>query len=195
MCAFVSMRPCAAAARASGKVLSMGGLTRPAAISGSTCSSTARAIAPLSGIERAQGRACVGQALEHDAMEIDRGLRAGLKRDLHHPPLNRRGFVVALDIVAADHVENDICALALRRGLGRGDEILRLIVNSDVGTEAAAGIAFLRRAGGGDDARAERLGELDRGGADARRAAMDEQRLAGLQPPALEGVVPDGKEG
>src|SRR5262249_59639270 len=84
---------------------------------------------------------------------------------------------------------------ARRRGLSRGDEILRLIVNSDVGTEAAAGIAFLRRAGGGDHARAERLGELDRGGADARRAAMDEQRLAGLQPPALEGVVPDGKEG
>ena len=47
-------RACEAAACASGNVLSINGLTRPAAISGSTCSSTARAIAPLSGIERAR---------------------------------------------------------------------------------------------------------------------------------------------
>src|SRR5262249_55260464 len=53
-CGLVSMRACAAAACASGNVLSISGLTRPAAISGSTCSSTARAIAPWSGIERAR---------------------------------------------------------------------------------------------------------------------------------------------
>src|SRR5262249_60220269 len=117
--------------------------------------------------------------LEHDAMEIDRRLRAALERDLYYPSLNRRGFVVALDIVAADHVENDVCPLAIGGRLGRGDEILRLIVNSDVGTEAAAGIAFLRRAGGGNDARAERLGELDCGRADAPRRGLAAARLAG----------------
>ena len=88
-------------------------------------------------------------------MEIDRGLRAGLQRDLHHAPFDRRGFVVALDIVAADHVENDVCALALGGGLGRGDEIFALIVNGDVGPKPAACVALLRRAGGDDHARAE----------------------------------------
>jgi hypothetical protein len=72
---------------------------------------------------------------------------------------------------------------------------LRLIVNRDIGAELAAGIAFLRRARGGDDARPERLGELDGGGADAGRAAVDQQRLAGPQAAALEGIVPDREEG
>jgi hypothetical protein len=48
---------------------------------------------------------------------------------------------------------------------------------------------------GGEDARAERPGELDRRRADARGAAMDEEGLAALQPPALEDVGPDGEEG
>src|SRR5712671_5236126 len=52
--ALVSILACAAAACASGKVLSIRGFTLPAAISGSTCCSTARAIAPLSGTERAR---------------------------------------------------------------------------------------------------------------------------------------------
>src|SRR5262249_32584632 len=53
-CALGSMRASAAAPCAGRDVLSVGGRARPAASSGSTCSSTARAIAPLSGIERAR---------------------------------------------------------------------------------------------------------------------------------------------
>src|SRR5262249_9504412 len=52
--ALVSRPPCAAAAGARGRVRSTPGRPRPAAISGSTCSSTARAITPLSAIERAR---------------------------------------------------------------------------------------------------------------------------------------------
>ena len=81
------------------------------------------------------------------------------------------------------------------RLLGRGDEILGLVVDRDVGAELAAGVAFLRRAGRHDHAGAEILGELDRGGADARRAAMHEQGLARLEAAALEHVVPDREEG
>src|SRR5262249_56637627 len=96
-----------------------------------------------------------GGALEHDAMKFDRGFGPRLQRDLHHASLDRRSFVVALDIVAADHVENDVCALAVRGGLGRGDEIFALIVNGDVGPKPAARVALLRGAGSDDHARAE----------------------------------------
>ena len=179
ICALDSMRACAAAACASGKVLSITGFTLPAAISGQTFASTARAIAALSATERgAQRRAGVREALEHDAAEIDRRLRARLEGDLHDASVDGGGLVVALDVVAADHVEDDVGALAVGRRLGGGDEILGLVVDGDVGAELAAGRAFLGRAGGGDHARAERLGELDRGGADAGGAAMDQQRLA-----------------
>ncbi len=121
------------------------------------------------------------QALEHHAAEIDGRLGAALEGDLHDAPLDRRRLVIALDVIAADHVEDKLGALAVGGRLGRGDEVLGLIVNGDVGAELAAGLAFLRRAGGGDDARAERLGEHDRGGADAGRAAMHQQRLAGFE--------------
>jgi len=48
----------------------------------------------------------MGQALEHDAAEIHRGLGATLKGDLHHAALDRGGLVVALDIFASHHVED-----------------------------------------------------------------------------------------
>ena len=121
-----------------GRSQSITGFTLPAAINGQTFSSTARAMARLVGDRaRAQGRAGVGQALEHEAAEVDCRLRAALERDLHDPALDRRGLVVALDIVAADHVEDDVGALAAGRGLGRGDEILRPVVDGDVGAELA----------------------------------------------------------
>ena len=42
--------------------------------------------------------------------------------------------------------------------------------------------------------RAERIGEQDRRRADAARAAMDEEGLAGLEAAALEHIRPDGTE-
>ena len=42
---------------------------------------------------------------------------------------------------------------------------------------------------------AQHLGELDRGGADAAGAAMDQHALAADQPAALEDIVPDGEIG
>ena len=99
--------------------------------------------------------------------EIDRRLRAALECDLHDASLDRGGFVIARDVIAADHVQYNVGALVAGGRLGGGDEVLGFIVNGDVGPELAAGLAFFRRAGGDDHARAERLGELDRGGADA----------------------------
>ena len=47
-----------------------------------------------------------------------------LRGDLHDAAFDRRRVVVARDIVAADHVEDDVGALAVGRLLDRGDEIL-----------------------------------------------------------------------
>ena len=64
-----------------------------------------------------------------------------------------------------------------------------------VGAELHGRPRISRAAGGGDHRRAEGLGQHDRRGADAGRAAMDQQRLAGLQAAALEHIGPDGEEG
>src|SRR5207302_4636074 len=101
--------------------------------------------------------------------------------------------VVALDIVAPDHVEDNIGAAAAGRLLRGLNEVFTFIVNGNVGTELAAGLAFLGRSRGGDDLCAGGLGELDRGGADPGRAAVDQERLARLELAALEHVVPDGE--
>ena len=59
-----------------------------------------------------------------------------------------------------------------------------------IGAELQAGVGLVLRADGDDHLGAERFGELDRHGADAGRAAMDQQRFAGLQRAALEHIVP-----
>src|SRR5262245_23927455 len=123
---------------------------------------------------RPQRRAGMGQALEHDAAEIDGRLRAALERDLHDAAVDRGSLVVALDVVAADHVDDELGAPTAGRLLGDADEVLGPVVHGDVGAEPAACLAFLRRSGRGDDPGAERLGELDRRCADARGAAVNE---------------------
>jgi hypothetical protein len=63
------------------------------------------------------------------------------------------------------------------------------------GAQALAGPRLFGVADGGEDAGAERAGELDRGGADAARPAVDQDRLAGLQAAALEDVGPHREVG
>src|SRR5581483_5335703 len=93
---------------------------------------------------RAQRRSGVMQALEHDADEIHVGARRRLERDLHDAALDAGRLVIALDIVAADHVEDNIGALAAGRRFGDRDEVFALIVNGEIGAELARGLAFLR---------------------------------------------------
>ena len=107
------------------------------------------------------------QALHHQPGEIDGGLRTAEECDLDDPPFNGRGVVVALDIVAADHVEDDLRPLSAGEGLDLGDEVFGFVVNGAIGAELDAGGGFFRRADGDDHLGAKGLGELDRHGADA----------------------------
>src|SRR5216683_112194 len=110
---------------------------------------------------RTQRRAGVMQSLEHDAAEIDIGTRRALKCDLNNAALDGRRLVIALDIIAAHHVEDHFGAAAAGRAFCEQNEILGLVVDRDVGAETTAGVAFLGASGCRNDARAECLGELD----------------------------------
>src|SRR3546814_9071613 len=77
----------------------------------------------------------------------------------------------------------------------RSNEVLLAIVDHGFGAEAHAGGAFSRRACCRKDAGAEHAPKLDRRGADAARAAMDQKRFAAFQGGAFENIGPDGEEG
>ena len=118
---------------------------------------------------RPERRAGVDEPLGHDRLQVDLDLAPAQKGDLDDAAVDRRGGVVARDIVAADHVEDDVGALAGGRRERRDDEVLVLVDDRQIGAEAHAGLRLFGRADGRQHARLERLGELDRRRADARR--------------------------
>ena len=70
-------------------------------------------------------------------------------------------------------------------------EIGLAVVDALLGAERFARRALLRAARGGEHARAAGARQLNRRRADAARSAMNQDRLARPQPPALEHVRPD----
>src|SRR5215472_14582827 len=195
MCLPLSMWAWAALACESGKVESISGLTRPEARSGSTFLSTAWAMAALSATARARSVEPVWVR----RLSISR-MRSTVTRDEARNaictmrPSDGGGFVVAADIIAADHIEDQVDAGPLRRLLAQSDKILGVIIDGEIGAELAAGVTFPRRAGGYQDMSAERLAELNSLSADPRRAAVHEQCFADGEPAALEHIVPDREE-
>ena len=75
------------------------------------------------------------------------------------------------------------------------EEVGLAIVDRALGPEALAGGAFLRRSGRREHACAAGPCELDRGRADAARAAVNQDRLAGGEPTAFEDIGPDREKG
>ena len=59
------------------------------------------------------------QPLDHQLGEIGAADGAALRGDLDDAAFDRGGLVVARDIVAADHVEDDVGAAAAGRLLGQ----------------------------------------------------------------------------
>ena len=158
----------------------MMGATLPASSRGHTFLRSASAITPFSATER--GRRVEPVSVCRFIMSGSRLISAVLalqERDLHQPPLQGEDLEVAQDVVAADHVEDHVDAApsgCLGHVLRRKSSVA--IVDRDLGAEPSAGRALLGAAGGGEHARAERLGQLDRRGADAAGAAMDQEALA-----------------
>ena len=124
----------------------------------------------------AKRRAGQRQAPHHQPHQIELDFGALEEGDLHDAAFERRDFQIAFDIVAAHHVENDVGAVTCRSAPAHGlDEILLVVVDGAVGAERHAGLAFSALPTVDDHAGAEAPGDLDCGGADAARAAMDQQ--------------------
>ena len=100
--------------------------------------------------------------------------------DHHQPAVGRQRPHVARQVVAADHVEDHVDPAPAGRLAHRGDEVGLAVVDGELGAEGAAGLRTSPREPAVAKTRAPRArGELDRGGADARGAAVHEEALAG----------------
>jgi hypothetical protein len=75
-----------------------------------------------------------------------------------------------------------------------GDEILCAVINDHIRAECATELRLLVIADRGKHRGAMQLGELDGRVADAAGAAMDECRLAGPEPAAVDQIGPGGEE-
>src|SRR6266446_5717650 len=90
-----------------------------------------------------------------------------------------------LAVGAADRVEDDVDSAPFGESFDALAQIFGGIVDGRVGAVLAAHRELLVARCAGDDARAERLADLDRGQADAAGRAEHEQRFAGLQGAAV----------
>src|SRR3954464_8511981 len=142
-----------------------------------------------------QRRAADREAPAHDLVDVELGLVAAQEGDEHEPTVVGEALELLRHVVAADHVENYVDALASGGGLDLGREVLRLVVDRLVGAEPLAGSAFLIGPSGREHAVARGLRHLDGAHADARGAALHEERLARREARAVVDIAPDGEEG
>jgi len=117
-------------------------------------------------------------------------LGAALHADDDQAAVDGEGVEVAVEVLGADDVEDDVRAASGGVFAQFLDEVLFAVVDQDVGAQGAAGFEFVRAAGGDRDLRADGLAELDRHRADAAAAAVHQQRLTGPQESDLEHVRP-----
>src|SRR6185436_253111 len=80
------------------------------------------------------------QPLHHHLGNVDGDLGSVEGGDLHDPAIDRGGVIVAIDIVAGNHVEDQVGARIVGLRLDHGDKILGLVVDGAVGAEFQAGV-------------------------------------------------------
>src|SRR3984957_11604468 len=114
-----------------------------------------------------------GETLHHHGPEIHFGGHALLERDIDEATAVRKGAEIPLDIISADHVENDIDSAPTRTLLDGAHEVLAAVVDRALRSQFLACRAFFRTACRYEDRVTERRAELNRRGADAAGAAMD----------------------
>ena len=97
---------------------------------------------------------------------------------------------IALNVIASDHIENDVNAAAARFFFDDIDEILFAVVDGARCAKSFARRTSLRAACRSEDLVASRMKHLDRCGADPAGTAMDEHGLARLAPRAVDQIGP-----
>ena len=103
------------------------------------------------------------------------------------------GFHVARNIIAANHIENDINPRTLGKIAACVNKIVAFIIHRQIGTQITAGRAFIVRTSRDDDFGPSMLGHLNGCGADAAGTAMHQKRFAFLQTAALKNIGKDGE--
>ena len=164
--ASASMRACAAATSSSGKRRSITGRSAPDVNSGSTSSAKRRQIVAFSssGRPRSVGADPAGP-LDQQQPDVDVGLAAAHQADLDDRALRPHGAQVAVDLVAADDVEDRCRRRPCSRGAAspaceRGRPVGGRALEHEVGAERTAGVHLPGRARH-RDAGADGLGDLD----------------------------------
>ncbi len=103
----------------------------------------------------------MSEAFDHQRDEVDFCLGAALEGDLHDPPVYRCGLVIPRDIVASNHVQDNVGPMVLGYLFHHLDEVLFLVIDGAGRAEFFAGGAFLRATGRHDNPCAECHGKLD----------------------------------
>ena len=85
---------------------------------------------------------------------------------------------VLLDVIAANHIQNDVDPSAIGQFLDGLDEIFVLVIDRPFGAEVFAGLAFFLGTGGGENAGAKFLCHLNCRGPDSGGATMDEKSFS-----------------
>src|SRR5262245_47182740 len=140
---------------------------------------------------RPQRRSRDHEPLAQDRHHVNLRLHAALPSDDHETAVHRQRVDVSTDVVTGDHIEHDVDATAVGQVFDAGDEIRFAIVDRPLRAKRFARRALLRAPGCSEYAGAQSTRQLDGRGADPARAAMNEDRLAGREPSALDNVRPD----
>ena len=193
-----SMRALASASRAKSTTRSIRGSMRPAANSGSDLGDEARHRGrALRLAAQLVGDAEQRQALRMQGVEVDLGVHHAVDvADRREPALEGEGANVLGEHRAADRVDDQVGAALRRSPPGPRARSRAARVRSATSRPRGASAASLSA----DPEvpmtlRAERLAELQRRDADARRHAVDEQPFAGLQPALQHQHVEGDEEG
>ena len=121
----------------------------------------------------------------------------GADPSTHQPHLDdraihARGLEIAIGLVSADDVEHDVDSAGNRR-TQFAQPVGGTAFEHCVGAEGTAGVGLTGRARHGNP-RADRLGDLDRCGADPRRAGVDEGPTATREAALHHEGIPRGEE-
>ena len=100
-----------------------------------------------------------------------------LNSDLHKTPTPSKHSQITSHIVARDHVEHHVDTFAVGDFFHHRDEIFLMVVDRTFRAERFAGLAFFSRSRGDENPGAKGARELNGGGSDAARPAMDKYRL------------------
>jgi hypothetical protein len=137
----------------------------------------------------AQRRPRDGRTLGQEHPDVDVRGPSAHESDLDDPASDHDGPDVPVHVVAADHVEHHVDPRAVGESLDRGHEVLGPVVDGEICAEGTAGGQLPGRRGDGDPG-ADRLRDLDGGGADPGGAGVDECGPSRRQPSLRhEGVV------